>query len=201
MQRSTRRLVVSATALFLLTLVRPGFDLRASCDQIDPVGVLPDDAACPGWTRDGEPMTAYTLEELMMIIDGAAVLYAEYGFVAAAFQNYAGFLGSTPATLTLSAFNQGTAENARALYLDPDSGTGDPVTAWGGTGAARVRVTFGYATLQFWEECYFVSIVVGPGDETAIPEARCIAEATLPGIQGTAPVATSSWGALKAGFR
>lgn len=201
MPHRARRLLIPLVGLLLVGSVSPGTSARAECEVIDPLNVLPGDAACPGWVRDGEPMAAYTLEELMLIIDGGAMLYGQYGFVAAAFQNYAGDAGGTPTAATLSAFNQGSAENAHALYLDPESGWGDPVVDWGGAGAARVRLDFGYATFQFWEACFYVSIVVGPGDEGLGPAARCLAEAAVERIQGATPAAIDDWGAIKAQFR
>jgi hypothetical protein len=201
MPHPARHPLIPMLLLLLLALVFPGIAAHATCDAVDPLTVLPEDGACPGWVRDGAPTTAYSLEELMEIIDGMAMLYGQYGFVAAAFQNYAGEIGGTPTGATLAAFNQGSAENAQALYLDPESGWGDAVTDWEGTGAARIRIDFGYVTFQFWEECFFVSIVVGQGDEGLGDAARCLAEAALESIQGATPAAIDDWGAIKAQFR
>ena len=169
----------------------------ATCAEIDPLEVLPADEVCPSWVRDGDPMTAYTLEELTLIINGAAYLYDQYGFVAAAFQNYAGEVLGVPTYMTLSTFNQGSADNAAALYHDSNSGSGDPILDWSGSGEARVRVDFGYVTFQFWEECFFVTIVVGSGGEDAVPEARCIAEETVRLIDEPLPIAMPGWGFIK----
>jgi len=190
----------SSLLLFLIgiTLAPPA---GATCEDIDPLGVLPGDQICPGWTRDGEPMAAYTLQELMLIIDGEAFLYDRYGFVAAAFQNYAGEVGGEPAAMTLAAFNQGTAENARALFHDPDSGGGDPLPDWTGSGEARVTVAFGFVTFQFWEECFFVSIVVNAGGQGAVPDARCMGGAVVDLISQVSPVSHGGWGSLKALYR
>lgn len=201
MPHSARHRLIPVLSLLLLGLVLPAIAAHATCDGIDPLAVLPADEACPGWVRDGAPMTAYSLEELMEIIDGMAMLYDQYGFVAAAFQNYAGEIGGTPTPATLAAFNQGSAENAAALYLDPESGWGDAVTDWEGTGAARLRIDFGYVTFQFWEECFFVSIVVGQGDQGLDAAARCLAEAALDLVQGTTPAEIQNWGAIKAQYR
>jgi len=192
---------IALPILLIVGLLVPGIPAHAGCDGVDPLAVLPADEACPGWVRDGSPMTAYTLEELMAIIDGMAMLYGQYGFVAAAFQNYAGEIGGVPTAATLAAFNQGSAENAQALYLDPESGWGDAVPDWEGTGDARARVDFGYVTFQFWEECFFASIVVGPGETGLDEAARCLAEGALGLIQGATPAAIDDWGAVKAQFR
>jgi hypothetical protein len=145
-------------------------------------------------------MTAYTLEELMIIIDGQAFLYDQYGFVAAAFQNYAGVVQGEPVSVTLSAFNQGTAENATALYHDPGSGSGAPVDDWEGAGEARMEVLFGFVTLQFWEECFFVSVLAMAGGEGAVPGVRCLAEDVVATIQAQSPPESVTWGSVKSVF-
>ena len=195
---------ITRSILVLLTLATAagvGMPARAACEDVDPLGLLPIDEACPGWVRDGEAQTAYTIEELTDIIDGGAYLYEQYGFVAAAFQNYAGEIAGEPVSMTLSVFNQGTAENAEALYNDPGSGSGDPVGDWEGLGEARMRIAFGIVSFQFWESCFFVSIVVPAGGEDAVPHARCIAEEVLGLIGGATPVRTSSWGRVKGSYQ
>lgn len=190
-------------ALLLLLVLAATMPTPAvgSCDQIDPLDVLPYDEACPGWVRDGEPMTAYSYEELMQIINGAAGLYEQYGFVAAAFQNYVGEVAGEPAVATLSAFNQGTAENAEALYHDPEFDPGEPVADWPGSGEARVVPYLLSVTFQFWEECFFISINMSPGEDAGIQEARCLAEVVLTLIQGSVPARTETWGNIKASFQ
>lgn len=194
------RLSVVSLFSFLICAALPGF-ASATCADIDPLFVLPADDDCPGWTRDGEPMTAYTIEELMLIIDGEAFLYAQYGFVAAAFQNYAGEVQGEPVVITLSAFNQGTPENAEALYLDPNSGGGDPVTDWPGTGAARIEANFGFVRLQFWEECFFVSVLATSGGDAAVPAVRCLGIQVVALIQGPSPTESGTWGRVKSLYR
>jgi hypothetical protein len=172
-----------------------------SAIYVDPLVVLPADEACPAWFRDSEPNVAHTIEELMEIINGGAHFYGQYGFVAAAFQDYAGEVSGQPVTLTLSAFDQGTIENAQALYEDPGSGMGDPVTDWPGTGAARLRMAFGMITFQFWENSFYVSIVLPAGGEPALPDTRCMAESTLALIRAATPLSVDTWGRIKSAYR
>lgn len=196
--RDTLRDALLLLATLLLMLGTAHTPAVASCDQIDPLIVLPADEACPGWTRDGDPMTAYNIEELTLIINGEAYFYEQYGFVAAAFQNYAGEVGGEPAAMTLAAFNQGTAANAAALYHDSNSGSGDPVADWDGCGEARVRVAFGFVTFQFWEACFFVSIVITSGGEQGVPDAHCMASQVVGLIEEPSPAKTQTWGNIKA---
>ncbi len=102
--------------------------------------------------------------------------------------------------MTLSVFNQRTAENGEALYYDPDSGSGDPVGDWGGSGAARRRIAFGIVSFQFWEECFFVSIVVTSGSDAAVPHARGIAEGVTDLILGATQSRSITWGEIKVAF-
>lgn len=175
--------------------------ILAECAQIDPITLLPEDEICPTWIKDGDPQTAYTYEQLTEIINGGAGLYWSYGFVAAAFQNYAGEIAATPAAATLAVFNQGTAQNAIDLYNDPESGQGDPILDWSYSGEARVRAAFGIVTLQYYEECFFGSVVLIPSDETGIADARCLAEAVCEMIQGAVPTDDPTWGQIKSLFK
>lgn len=190
-----RILALAITLFFSSTAV------LAECAEIDPVTLLPADEICATWIRDGDPQTAYTYEQLTEIINGGAGLYMTYGFVAAAFQNYAGEIAGTPAVGTLAIFNQGTVQNATDLYDDPESGQGDPILDWTYSGAARVRAAFGIVTLHFHEECFFGSVVLTPSDEVGIAEARCLAEAVCELIQGAVPTDDSTWGSIKALFK
>ncbi len=187
--------------MLLIPLAGALFTAWPQCDTIDPLLVLPADQTCPGWTRTGEPQTAYTIEELTGIINGGAYLFELYGFVAAAFQDYAGEISGNPAILSLSAYNQGSPENAQALYHDPGSGMGDPIEDWSGSGDARMRIAFGMVVFQFWEACFFVSLVVDTGGEVAVPHTRCIAEEVVALIQGPTPVNHGSWGRIKATYQ
>jgi hypothetical protein len=194
--RSTQR----ATVLAIIIALGFAAPVWATCGEIEPLSALPADLICPGWSRDGDPLTAHTPEQLTEIIDGGAFLYIGYGFVAAAFQNYAAQIAGVPTAATVAVFNQDTPENALALYQDPGSGEGTPVLDWPGTGAARVQISFGSVTFQFHQDCFFTSIVLLPGDEAAVPQARCLAEAVLDLVQGATPAQSASWGAIKNTF-
>jgi hypothetical protein len=172
----------------------------ASCDAVDPLTVLPEDDTCAGWTRDGEATEARTIEELAGIIDGGAFLFWQFSFVAGAFQNYAGEIAGEQTSMTLAAFNQYSFENAQALYEHPESGMGDPVDGWTGSGQARVQIALGSVTFQFWESCFFVSILVTSGGDMALPDARCMAEAVVDLIQNPNAVEKRTWGNIRVAF-
>jgi len=154
-------------------------------------------------TLDGAIRTAYTYVELTEIINGGAILYDNYGFVAAAFQNYTAIIDGASTWASLELYNQGDSANALNLYNDPASGSGEaiPATEWGGTGEARQRVAFGYTTLQFQEECFFCTILVYSPHEDALSSALCMGEAICEMIQAPTPAAETSWGEVKTLFR
>jgi hypothetical protein len=200
MSRTAGRWAVPALFAFALLSSIIATPAAASCEAVDPLFMLPSDTDCAGWARDGEPRTAYTYEELTEIIDGGAGLFVEYGFVAAAFQNYLGDVAGAVVPATVSLFNQGTAENAHALFDDPNSGMGEPIDDWSGTGEARMRVAFGITTLQFREECFFGSIVVMSEDPAAVGAADCLALSIVTKIQGAVPTRPASWSAIRWAF-
>ncbi len=186
--------------LFATALVGAGSIARADCAAIDPLSLLPPDGACD-WARDGVPQSAYTIEELAQIIDGGAFLFEQHGFVAAVFENYTGEIEGEPAAATVSIYNQGTAANAEALFNDPNSGSGDPLPGWIGSGAARYRTAFGFFTCEFWEACFYGSIVFAAGGEAALPEALCLGQTIVAAISQATPAQTLRWSDVKAAFR
>jgi hypothetical protein len=187
-------------AVALTWIPGPGSAPTLACGDIDPVDLIPGNEACEGVALDGSPQGAYDLSELMAVINGEAPLYTGHGWVSAAFQNYTvAVAGSASATLSL--FNQGTSANAQALYDDPQSGSGDPIGDWSGSGDARLRVAFGVTTLQFWEECLFVKIVILSESAEATIAARCLADALVTIIQGQTPMDVETWSAIKALYR
>ncbi len=183
------------SALLLPTLA------AATCQDVDPVEILPADEACPSWLRDGETMTAYTETELFELINGGAGLYLGYGWVATAIQNYIGEIEDPPVYATISLFNQGTLENAQALFEDPDSGTGEMIDGWGGSGLARIQVGFGLTQLDFQEECFFARVVVLSDEDDGVAAAYCLSLAIIDLLQGVVPTQSPTWGRMKALYR
>lgn len=193
-------------AALLLLLAHSGIvagHAAASCADVDPLTVLPTDQPCPDWQPEGAPQTASNIEELTEIINGGAYLFEEYGFTAAAFQDYAGQAGGADVLIEVGVFNQGTQENAQALYNDPDSPGHDaePIEEWGGSGEARMRVSFGFVYLQFWEDCFFVWVIASAGGDEAVPGSRCLADSVVELIQGATPTLPWTWGRIRAAFR
>ena len=166
------------------------------CAEVDPAVVLPAANACPGLSAAGEAFIARTVEDLRQIIDGQAGLYGELGFVAAAFQNY----GTETGSAVLSAFNQGSFHNATAVYDNPASGTGAPVPGWPGSGPARLRYDSGGVTVQFRENCFFVSVGVTAAGEEAPATALCLARETVERIAAATPARVPTWGRIKSRF-
>jgi hypothetical protein len=195
-----RSLLLAATLTLLVGLLAAAPTARGACAALDPVTLLPGAGTPAGWAPVGVPLTAYTLGELTALINGGAYLYDGYGFVAAAFQDYAGAAGGAPCSATLSLFNQGSAENALALFEDPASGYGAAITDWPGSGAARSREAIGALVFQFHEACFFVSITVTCTGAEGLAVARAQAEAVLAALQQATPAPASTWGRLKSRF-
>lgn len=190
-----RPAVLVLSALLLPTLA------AATCQDVDPVGILPADETCPSWIRDGETLTAYTETELFELVNGGAGLYLSYGWVATAIQNYLGEVEGQPVYATISLFNQGTLENAQALFEDPESGTGEMIDGWGGSGLARIQVGFGLTQLDFQEECFFARVVVLSDDDGGVGAAYCLSLAIVDLLQGAVPAPSPTWGRMKALYR
>jgi hypothetical protein len=188
-----------AAGLCLATLAMAS-GAAAACLDIEPGALLPSDVDCEGWSRDGEATICGTLEELMAVIDGGAILYSEHGFASAVIQNFAGTIDGGSVASTFSIFNQTDAPNAEALYDDPRSGTGEPLPEWPGTGEARFAVSLNSTTVQFHEECIFGSIMVVSTDTEALAGARCLAMRTCSLIRDAVPAERTTWGGIRARY-
>ena len=83
---------------------------------LEATDLLPKDDDIQGWKGSGEARTASNYDELYAHIDGAGVLYIDHGF-----EFYAGQLYNDPkgVELEVAIYDQGSAEDARALYEDP----------------------------------------------------------------------------------
>jgi uncharacterized protein (DUF362 family) len=71
-----------------------------------------------GWTYSGSNCAASSIDELYGCIDGAAPIYQRHGFIESEQQSYQGTVNSTAIDIKIEIYNQGTAENALALYND-----------------------------------------------------------------------------------
>lgn len=197
LQRAHSSLALLSAGLFAFGSAAHVSVANESCAAHNPLLALPDHGACPNFIPDGPALHADTYEELVAFIgDPPASLYIAYGFVAAAFQNYLVEVEATPEPATVSAFNQGTADNAQGLYDDPQSGFGTPIADWSGTGDARLALIQDRALIYFWERCFYsVTIAPAPGGDAT--NARCQADEVLEKIQTLTRVEQSSWSALK----
>ena len=145
--------MVRIGALLLVALLISGAHGQQAAD------LMPDDNEIPGWVKDGPPQTAETPEELYGLIDGAAPIYIDNGFVEAVFQDYVGDIAGQQSELNARVFDQGTPDGAQAVYELTATGL---ETDWDGAGEeARINYTlpFNFA-LDFWRNRFFVHLVI-----------------------------------------
>lgn len=121
--------------------------------------LLPDDNEIPGWVKNGPPQTAQTDEELFGLINGAAPVYLNNGFVECIFQDYLGTIDGQDVDLQARVFDQGTPENAEIVY---DLVAGGLETDWDGAGSgARINYLLPFNfTLEFWRNRFYVYLVI-----------------------------------------
>lgn len=128
------------------------------------------DQAVPGWalgTGPGDLQVAWDSTSLYDIIDGAAVTYLIHNFQYAVQQYYYGLVGDTLVALRLWMTDQGTPENAQALFHDPMITPFFylPIDSIGQEARLDTGLLFDYL-LDFWQDKYYVSITVNKeGDE------------------------------------
>jgi len=107
---------ICALTLSLLLIYCGGSPSGGRDRSLEPANLLPEDDDIQGWRRSGEVRTASDPDELYSYIDGEAVLYTDHGFESYASQLYTGPGG---VELEVAVYDQGSPEDARALYEDP----------------------------------------------------------------------------------
>jgi hypothetical protein len=116
-----------------------------------------------GWIYSGSGWIANNGSELTQQIDGGAELYIKYGFSDAAYQLYHGTINEISCEIKLTIYNQGSTENAVALFEDPDLGLTSALT-WSdnpaGTVAKYIRYSGVSQVLCFYRDRYLVDITV-----------------------------------------
>ena len=136
---------------------------------LSPVDLLVDDDDISGWRSIGSYDEANDFDGLYDLIDGGAEQYIDEGFVSAAFQIYESCVGEVCrlAKVTLRIYDQGESENARAVYEKVSTGIGIP---WGGAGTEARIDESGLAsyTVEFWEQNFFVQVVIDDKSDDAL---------------------------------
>lgn len=169
-------LLVSATFLAIVSVDCSKNQSTNSEEKIlDPVDLLPKAGEISGWAPQGDP-EQWVGEALYQPIDGEAEIYIRYGFQEAAFQDYQGSGSWSNTGLSVQIFQQESADQAKALYEDPGSGTG---TQWTGSDAAGTQARTEQfptsCTVEFYEKEYFVHIDIASGEDQALDVAKLFA--------------------------
>lgn len=116
-----------------------------------------------GWVYSGSGWIANNGSELTQQIDGGAELYIKYGFTEAASQLYHGTINEISCETELTVYNLSTADNAVALFEDPDLGLTSALT-WSdtpaGTSAKYIRYSGVSQVLCFYRGNYLVHLTM-----------------------------------------
>jgi len=145
--------------------------------MLTPVDLIPDDNEISGWAGVGAYEEASDYDSLYALIDGAAEVYIDNGFVSAVFQQYAS-CSTEPACITsavhLRIYDQGNEANARKIYDKVATGIGIP---WDGAGTeARIdESALASYTIEFWQKNFFIQVVVEEKTDPALNVAKLFA--------------------------
>jgi hypothetical protein len=143
---------------------------------LTPVDLLPDDNDISGWTSVDTYQEANDYDGLYDLINGGAEVFIDEGFVSAAFQTYNYCVGGicSAALLHLRTYDQGSEENARAVYDKVGTGIGIP---WDEAGAEARIDESGLATymVEFWQQNFFVQVVIEEKTDEALNVAKLFA--------------------------
>jgi hypothetical protein len=124
-----------------------------------------------GWVYSGAGWIANNGSELTQQIDGGAELYIKYGFTEAASQLYQGTINEISCEIGLTVYNLGTADNAVALFEDPDLGLTSALV-WSdnpaGVSAKYIRYSGVSQVLCFYRGCYLVYLTMSFDTEESL---------------------------------
>ena len=128
---------------------------------LSPVDVLPDEDDISNWTNLTPCEEANDYDGLYNLINGAAEVYIDNGFVSAAFQVYNHCVDDVCdfRVVHVRVYDQGSADDARAVYDRISTGIGIP---WNGAGTeARIdESALAAYTVEFWQRNFFVQIII-----------------------------------------
>lgn len=130
---------------------------------LTPVDLLPNDNDISGWLTLGAYDEANDNDGLYDFINGRAEIFIDEGFVSAVFQVYIGDIG----IVRLNIYDQGSDINAIATYDRVSMGIGMP---WDGAGTeARIdEIGLDSYTLEFWQQNFFVQVIIEEKTEEAL---------------------------------
>jgi hypothetical protein len=139
----------------------------------DLVDLMPTDNEISNWARSGTMSTAENETQLCALIDGAAPLYTDNGFVKCAFQDYK----SSTDSLEVRIYDQTDSTGAKNVYHNTASGTGTPWTTDPAGTEARIDETllFDYR-IDFRQDKFFVSITIYNKTQSALDVAKFFAQ-------------------------
>ncbi|MBN2103289.1 hypothetical protein JW835_04525 [bacterium] len=131
--------------------------------------LLVKDNEISGWSKTGEFWLAGSSTDLYTYIDGAADLYNIHGFVEAVSQTYEGPIEGITSWITINIFDQGSQDNAEALFLQYiDENMSNP-ELWQEVGEGARIQRYDLATqIVFKKSKYFIYLEVGSSLEKAL---------------------------------
>jgi hypothetical protein len=143
--------------------------------------LLPADDDIPGWKRSEKLLRASNDEELYKIVNGGAALYIQHGFHSFVGQTYRGPKG---VELEVHIFDQGTPQNALALYENPFAKPGRSKEIPDLGEKARIDMTplFSYG-VDFVQRGFFVRVIIQDKKEEALNTALSFAQKILERIR------------------
>jgi len=149
--------------------------------------LLPADDEIAGWKRSERLLSASNDEGLYKIVNGGATLYIQHGFQSFVGQSYRGPKGME---LEVHIFNQGTPQNALALYENPFARPGRSKEIPDLGEKARIDMTPLFSCgVDFVEKGYFVRVIIQDKTEEGLNAGLFFAQRILKRIKQEDPSA------------
>ena len=128
-----------------------------------PADLLPKSNEISGWDRSANAWTATSSGELNTYINGEEPTYTRHGFIEASMQEYQGTIQGAVVAIEIRIFDQGSSNNAKALYDELVLQMANPQD-WDEAGSEASVERLGLAQrILFHKENYFISLTISSG--------------------------------------
>lgn len=133
----------------------------------DVVDLFPTNSEISSWTRYLAMRVAVNETELEAMIDGAAPLFVNRGFVKGADQEYTGDVAGVTDTLTLFICDMDDTANAHGVYNDIPHEIHTPWTGDNPGNEARIdeNILFGW-DIEFWDGEFYCEVSIKDENKT-----------------------------------
>jgi hypothetical protein len=179
--------IIAAFTLLFIQCEESSNSTSGNSETLQPNDLLPASDEIAGWdkgTGPGDYGEADDQSSLYNLIDGAAELYIQNGFVSGVLQNYYGTIGGVNAKVELYIGDHGDSANAAAIF-EEEQLVPQNITPWeAGDEAGIDQTALFHIIIHLRSERFYVRVTAEKGNDenVALITAQSFAMAVVEGI-------------------